>query len=64
VEEIGRRRLPDHLSGSIATDTYFGEGDPAPVFARQSGAVWFVLFQASNVMVYAPALRWFATDPR
>jgi dipeptidyl aminopeptidase/acylaminoacyl peptidase len=64
VEAIGRRRLPDHLSGSIATDTYFGEGDPAPVFARQSGAVWFVLFQASHEMVYAPALRWFATDPR
>jgi poly(3-hydroxybutyrate) depolymerase len=64
VEAIGRRRIPDHLSGSITIDTYFGEGDPEPVFARQSGAVWFVLFQSGHEMVYAPALRWFATDPR
>ena len=64
VEEIGRRRVPDHLSGPITTDTFFAEGDPAPVFARQSGSVWLVLFQSSHEMVYAPALRWFATDPR
>jgi len=63
VEEFGRRRVPTHLTEYTA-DTYFEEGDPAPVFARQSGAVWFVLFQAAHEMVYAPALRWFATDPR
>jgi poly(3-hydroxybutyrate) depolymerase len=64
VEAIGRRRMPDHLSGSITTDTYFGEGDPAPVFARRSGKVWLILFEAGHEMAYAPALRWFAGDPR
>jgi dipeptidyl aminopeptidase/acylaminoacyl peptidase len=64
VEEIGRRRLPEHLSGSITTETFFGDGDPRVVFARQSASVWLVLFQAGHEMAYAPALRWFATDPR
>ncbi len=63
VEEFGRRRIPAHLSEPITIETFFGEGDPTPVFARQSAAVWFVLFQANHEMVYAPALRWFATDP-
>ena len=64
VEQIGRRRVPEHLSGEITIETFFAEGDPAPVFARQSGAVWLVLFRGNHEMVYAPALRWFATDPR
>jgi pimeloyl-ACP methyl ester carboxylesterase len=64
VDEIGRGSLPDHLSGSITTQTYFGEGDPAPVFARQSGAVWLVLFHADHDMVYKATLRWFANDTR
>ncbi len=63
VEEIGRRRVPEHLSGEITIDTFFTEGDPEPVFARQSGAVWLVLFRGNHDMVYGPALRWFATDP-
>jgi pimeloyl-ACP methyl ester carboxylesterase len=64
VDQIGRRRLPDSLADPITTESYFGEGDPRVFFARQSAAVWLVLFQAGHEMVYAPALRWFATDPR
>ena len=64
VEDFGRRRIPAHLAGSITTDTYFGEGDPTVVFARRSAAVWLVYFQSNHEMVYAPALRWFASDPR
>ncbi|HEX5630452.1 MAG TPA: prolyl oligopeptidase family serine peptidase, partial [Acidimicrobiia bacterium] len=64
VEEIGRRRVPEHLSGETTIETFFVEGDPAPVFARHSGAVWFVLFPGNHDMVYGPALRWFASDPR
>lgn len=64
VESVGRRRLPEHLSGSITTETFFSDGDPQPVFARQSANVWIVLFQAGHEMVYAPALHWFAADPR
>jgi dipeptidyl aminopeptidase/acylaminoacyl peptidase len=61
--EIGQRRIPEHLSGSITTETFFGEGDPVPVFARQSAAVWLVFFQADHEMVYQATLRWFASDP-
>jgi acetyl esterase/lipase len=64
VEEIGRRRLPEHLAGEVTSETFFGDGDPVVVFARQSARVWLVLFQAGHEMAYAPALRWFATDPR
>jgi acetyl esterase/lipase len=64
VEAIGRRRLPEHLSGEISTETFFVDGDPAPVFARQSANVWLVLFRSGHEMAYGPALRWFATDPR
>ena len=64
VEQIGRRSLPENLVGSITTETFFVEGEPEPVFARQSGAVWFILFRSGHEMVYGPALRWFASDPR
>jgi dipeptidyl aminopeptidase/acylaminoacyl peptidase len=63
VDEIGRGSLPEHLAGSITTETYFGEGDPPPVFARRSGAVWLVFFQAGHDMVYGATARWFAGDP-
>jgi poly(3-hydroxybutyrate) depolymerase len=55
--------IPDDLSGSIGIETYFGEGDPAPVFARQSAAAWLVFFDKDHDMAYGPTLRWFATDP-
>jgi poly(3-hydroxybutyrate) depolymerase len=64
LEVIGRRRLPEHLLDSVTTETYFGQGDPSPVFARQSGAVWLVFFRASHEMLYQATLRWFASDPR
>jgi poly(3-hydroxybutyrate) depolymerase len=64
LDQIGRHRLPEHLLGSITTETFFREGDPEPVFARQSGAVWLVFFRADHEMVYQATLRWFASDPR
>lgn len=63
VDEIGRGTLPDHLAGSITTETYFGDGDPDPVFARQSGEAWLILFGAGHDMVYEATLRWFASGP-
>jgi len=62
VDLFGRGRVPDHLS--ITTETYFGDGDPAPVFARQSGRALLVHFQAGHDMVYGASARWFASDPR
>ena len=62
VDLFGRGRVPDHLS--ITTETYFGDGDPAPVFARQSGRALLVYFQSSHEMVYNASARWFASDPR
>ena len=64
VDAIGRGRIALHPTVRITAETYFGEGDPAPVFARQSGAVWLVYFQAGHDMVYNATLRWFASDPR
>ena len=62
VALFGRGRVPDHLS--ITTETYFGDADPAPAFARQSGRVLLVYFQSSHEMVYNASARWFASDPR
>ena len=64
VDAFGQGRIPGHPSDSITTETYFGDGDPAPVFARQSGAVLLVYFQSGHDMVYKASLRWFASDPR
>lgn len=64
VTEIREGRIPGDLSGSVINETYFEEGDPAPVFARQSAAVWLVFFDADHDMAYKPTLRWFASDPR
>ena len=62
VDLFGRGRVPGHLS--ITTETYFGDGDPAPVFARQSGRALLVYFQSSHEMVYNASARWFASDPQ
>lgn len=64
METIGQGGVPDDISEPISTETYFDEGDPAPVLARQSGSVWLVLFDADHEMAYQPTLRWFADDPR
>ena len=52
--------LPDWTS---TTTSFFGAGDPAPVFARQSGATLLVYFSAGHDMVYNATARWFASDP-
>jgi len=62
VDLFGRGRVPDHLS--ITTETYFGDGDPTPVFARQSASALLVYFQLGHDMVYNASARWFASDPR
>ena len=64
MDLIAQGILPDDLPEPISTESYFAEGDPPPVLARQSAAVWLVLFDADHEMVYQPTLRWFATDPR
>jgi|GEM_PF-1159688 len=63
VDLFGRGRVPAHLSDWSTTLTYFGNGDPAPVFARQSGSALLVYFQAGHNMVYNATAEWFASDP-
>jgi pimeloyl-ACP methyl ester carboxylesterase len=63
MEAIWQGGLPEDLTGSIEADTYFGEGDPEPLFARQSGSVWLVFFDADHEMVYEASARFFASDP-
>jgi pimeloyl-ACP methyl ester carboxylesterase len=64
MDQIAQGILPEDLPEPISTESYFGDGDPAPVLARQSAAVWLVIFDADHEMVYQPTMRWFATDPR
>ena len=64
VDAIGRRRISFHPTERLTTETYFGEGDPAAIFSRQSASVWLVYFQSGHDMVYKATLRWFASDPR
>ena len=63
VDEIGRHRVPEGHSGTITVATFFGEGDPAPVFARHSDLVWLVFVSSGHDMLYGPTARWFASDP-
>lgn len=64
LDELARKRVPVEEADAITTETFFGDGDPTPVFARQSGAALLVYFSAGHDMVYQAAARWFATDPR
>jgi len=64
VDLFGREIVPGGLSDWTTTATYFGHGDPAPVFARQSASVLLVYFQSRHDMVYNASARWFASDPR
>ncbi len=64
IDELERGRIPGGIAEPITTDPFFGEGDPAPLFARRSASVWLVFFQADHDMVYQATLRWFSTDPR
>ena len=63
VDEIAQGDLPDHLAGSITAETYFGQADPEPVFARRSGPVWLVYFNSGHDMAYKATLRWFVSNP-
>ena len=64
VDIFGQGRVPDGLADWSSTETYFGHGDPAPVFARQSASVLLAYFQSGHDMVYNATARWFASDPR
>lgn len=63
LDDIAPGSLPDDLWGSITTETFFGEGDPDPVFARRSGSVRLVYFDSGHDMAYEATVRWFASDP-
>ncbi|GJM37663.1 MAG: hypothetical protein DHS20C19_10300 [Acidimicrobiales bacterium] len=63
VDLFGRGIVPGHLPDWSSTETYFGPGDPAPVFARESGSVTLVYFDAGHDMAYNATARWFASDP-
>ncbi|MCJ7724818.1 MAG: alpha/beta fold hydrolase [Acidimicrobiia bacterium] len=63
IELFGRWRVPEEIAGPPTIETYFGEGDPKVLFARQSASVWLVYFQSSHEMVYQATMRWFASDP-
>jgi poly(3-hydroxybutyrate) depolymerase len=64
VDLFGRGVVPGDLPAWPTTASHFGDGDPAPVFARQSASVLLVYFQSGHDMVYNASARWFATDPR
>jgi dienelactone hydrolase len=64
VDLFGQGIVPGHLSDWTTTATYFGGGDPAPVFARTSGSALLVYFQSGHDMVYNATAQWFASDPR
>jgi pimeloyl-ACP methyl ester carboxylesterase len=64
VDGFGQGIVPGGLPDWTTTATFFGAGDPAPVFARQSGSALLVYFAARHDMVYNATARWFASDPR
>lgn len=64
VDSIAEGVLPNNLEGSITTQTFFGAGEPEPVFARKSGDALLVYFNSGHDMAYKATLRWFASDPR
>ncbi len=64
LEAIAAYRIPDTHLGIVETETYFGDADPAVLFAVESGTVRLVIIEGSHDMVYQPALRWFASNPR
>ncbi|MEM9468069.1 MAG: alpha/beta fold hydrolase [Actinomycetota bacterium] len=63
IDSFGNRVVPPGLTDWGDTPTYFGAGDPAPVFARESASVLLVYFAAGHDMVYNATARWFASDP-
>ncbi len=64
LDVLRRGRVPESITDPVTAEHFFGRGDPGVAIARSSGSKLFVLFRAGHEMVYGPALRWFATDPR
>jgi dipeptidyl aminopeptidase/acylaminoacyl peptidase len=64
LETIGQGAIPEDISEPVSAESFFGDGDPAPVLARSSGPALLVFFDADHEMAYQPTLRWFAEDPR
>lgn len=63
IQRLGAGIVDVGLPPWAGTHTFFGPGDPAPVFARRSGPVLLVYFDATHDMVYGATARWFASDP-
>lgn len=61
LDAIGRSSLPEGFWGVIEAETHFGEGDPEPVFSRQSANVLLVYMDSDHEMVYEAAARWFVS---
>jgi dipeptidyl aminopeptidase/acylaminoacyl peptidase len=64
LDQLASGVIPADLAEPISTESFFGDGDPTPVLARQSAKVWLVLFDADHDMAYHPTLRWYAADPQ
>jgi predicted esterase len=55
---LEQRTLPEHLLGAIEAETYFEDPDPGVLFARHSGNVTLVVFDAGHEGVFNPGLEW------
>lgn len=60
VAGVAYDEFPDHLRGVIEAETFFGEGDPEVTFARRSGGVTLVVYEAGHVGVPDAATAWLA----
>jgi dienelactone hydrolase len=58
LDAAADNKLPGDLDGQIETETFFGDEDPEVLFARSSGPVTLVVFDAGHEMVYNPSLEW------
>jgi len=63
VARFGSGAVPSDVPVWSDVETYFGPGDPSPVYAQESGAVRLVYFDTGHEMIYNAAARWFASDP-
>jgi len=63
VNLFGRGIVPGDVPSWSDTETFFGPGDPAPVYAQQSDSALLVYFSAGHDMAYNATARWFASDP-
>lgn len=63
LEAFGNSTIPADLPEWRATTTHFGPREPAPVYARRSGAALLVYFEGGHDMAYNATARWFASEP-